>query len=488
MSDSTTSPGTPDMVTRCPQCSTSFRITPAQLKTAKGAVRCGSCLQIFKALDNLVTPKPTAIVIDDTAAQHPKSSAQEKMTFSAKGSREIEAQTKPQTPPPKAAAQKPETTQPSWKSDDRLNFDQAAIDEEFTTGFEELADDDLLISDDMDSIEDTHSEIPAAFDSSLSESFLELDSWQPESKSLFDREAKDKNLGKNDRDNTDETWAVNLLQELEDEENTHEEEQPTAEKPETKTLPDDNDLNQAPSTRDYSRKTTGNFTALSDEEIEAVLGESFTNVNEPSISVAGINAPVEISEDFNTEAIFADNQDRGEYLANIEPEPVEMVWAMGERSWPRTLLWSGLSLIAAFGLIAQTAWFQFDRYSRVEPYRSWYTAACSAFGCRLPPLVDHSQIRAYNLVVRSHPRAEKALMVDTILLNTAPFQQPFPELVLTFSNLQGKPMATRQFSPEEYLGGELAGQRQMPMGQPVHLSLEVVDPGPEAVNYSAQIP
>src|SRR3954464_6603864 len=42
------------MVTRCPKCATAFRVTATQLESAKGAVRCGSCLHIFKAKDYLV--------------------------------------------------------------------------------------------------------------------------------------------------------------------------------------------------------------------------------------------------------------------------------------------------------------------------------------------------------------------------------------------------------------------------------------------------
>lgn len=52
------------MVTRCPKCATAFRITSTQLESAKGAVRCGSCLHIFKAQDYLVkaanTQQPVA--------------------------------------------------------------------------------------------------------------------------------------------------------------------------------------------------------------------------------------------------------------------------------------------------------------------------------------------------------------------------------------------------------------------------------------------
>lgn len=38
-------------ISQCPHCATSFNIKQAQLKLAKGKVRCGFCLQIFSALE-----------------------------------------------------------------------------------------------------------------------------------------------------------------------------------------------------------------------------------------------------------------------------------------------------------------------------------------------------------------------------------------------------------------------------------------------------
>ena len=76
-----------------------------------------------------------------------------------------------------------------------------------------------------------------------------------------------------------------------------------------------------------------------------------------------------------------------------------------------------------------------------------------------------------------------ALAVDAIITNQAPFPQPYPSLQLQFTDLNGAPVAGRQFRPEEYLGGELTGSRLMPVQQPVHIALELVDPGPRAVNY-----
>lgn len=54
------------MKTRCPNCQTTFRVTPEQLKARAGKVRCGQCQTVFNALDSLVeevsapTPRPAA--------------------------------------------------------------------------------------------------------------------------------------------------------------------------------------------------------------------------------------------------------------------------------------------------------------------------------------------------------------------------------------------------------------------------------------------
>lgn len=42
------------MKTRCPECQTTFRITPEQLKARAGKVRCGQCQAVFNALDHLL--------------------------------------------------------------------------------------------------------------------------------------------------------------------------------------------------------------------------------------------------------------------------------------------------------------------------------------------------------------------------------------------------------------------------------------------------
>lgn len=59
------------MLTRCPHCATTFRVTPEQLKPRQGQVRCGTCHEVFNALDSLADEAPIVIVPtvpDDTPA------------------------------------------------------------------------------------------------------------------------------------------------------------------------------------------------------------------------------------------------------------------------------------------------------------------------------------------------------------------------------------------------------------------------------------
>src|SRR6478736_3193792 len=58
-----------NMVTRCPQCQTSFKVTEEHLKIANGAVRCGSCLLVFQARQHWVNPDNVS------AAPSPQSTA-----------------------------------------------------------------------------------------------------------------------------------------------------------------------------------------------------------------------------------------------------------------------------------------------------------------------------------------------------------------------------------------------------------------------------
>lgn len=57
------------MLTRCPGCATTFRVTPEQLKARQGKVRCGKCQAVFNALETLDEEAPALFIRREAPAQ-----------------------------------------------------------------------------------------------------------------------------------------------------------------------------------------------------------------------------------------------------------------------------------------------------------------------------------------------------------------------------------------------------------------------------------
>lgn len=55
------------MLTRCPACATTFRVTPEQVKARHGQVRCGRCQHVFDAIEHLVESTSAAQIESLTA-------------------------------------------------------------------------------------------------------------------------------------------------------------------------------------------------------------------------------------------------------------------------------------------------------------------------------------------------------------------------------------------------------------------------------------
>jgi len=135
-------------------------------------------------------------------------------------------------------------------------------------------------------------------------------------------------------------------------------------------------------------------------------------------------------------------------------------------------------------LIAQVTWFQFDRLSAIPELRPFYEKGCELAGCELKPLTNVEAIQSRKLVVRTDPDNRSQLVVDAVIINRADFEQPFPAIALTFSNLNGDVVAQSLFTPEEYLAGAGRELDAMPTDTPVRIAINIRDPGRDAVNYN----
>ncbi|SDK50015.1 DUF3426 domain-containing protein [Microbulbifer yueqingensis] len=364
------------LVTRCPHCSTSFHVSEQQLRAARGAVRCGSCLQVFRADENIVFAES-----------------------------EVDS-----------------------------DKDLEAL----------LEDDDFLIHDDILLDEDEQPTPPTVATPGPEAGTYRDDEEQPLIGDAFGETQWE------ELDGTPDAAAAGIQ-------------------------PEDEDTSAFPDRPDQEEESSGpdsDFPGHGHETPPRGVPAAGTAAHHEDVAASG---PGRITPDHIPE--------RERLISAIEPAPLEVGWPPNGRRRVPGWLWGLLALVLALALVVQLGYYRFDTFARQQPWRSLYAQLCPLLDCELPQLEDLRAIRTSNLVVRSHPDIEGALVVDAVLLNTADFPQPFPDLLLRFSDLKNQPVASRKFEPREYLQGELAGRSQMPPGSPVHIAIEIVDPGREAINY-----
>jgi predicted Zn finger-like uncharacterized protein len=171
---------------------------------------------------------------------------------------------------------------------------------------------------------------------------------------------------------------------------------------------------------------------------------------------------------------------------NLERDPVELVGDYVEEIKQHPV-WAILALLLITSGFLQYVWFNRDYYVQDDEYRPLYLAFCDRVGCRLPDYSNFSVISTSNLVVRSHPEFEDALIVDAIIRNSGTYRQKFPLLKLQFRDIEDSLVAIRTFNPRHYLAGELRGLQYIPANTEVRFSLELVHPGEHAVGFSLEI-
>ena len=255
--------------------------------------------------------------------------------------------------------------------------------------------------------------------------------------------------------------------------------------------------------------------SASDDQLFSPTGSAVVNFADETVpvehedaelAIGGIKAAeptdelaqdAEIAAEDSTEAIRARVRKSGltddEALEAIPEEnlavlrqfstPVELLAGM-ERHWGRLIGLSLLFLMLSATFAGQYLWRHMSLYSQVAQVRPLFEAACTWLECELPTYSNIAEIRSDNLAVRSHPELANGLVVNIEFRNTADFPQPFPVLILSFNSASNEIVALREFEPQEYLEPALQSFNLMPVQSPVQITMEIIDPGPGAVNYT----
>ena len=141
-------------------------------------------------------------------------------------------------------------------------------------------------------------------------------------------------------------------------------------------------------------------------------------------------------------------------------------------------------IVLIVGLLGQAIIFRsYQLANQMPSLTPTLTSLCSFLPCRYSGSIDVSKIEVINRDMRSHPSQKNALLVSTAFVNKASFDQPYPVIAIKLFDLSGDTVATRYFKPEEYLENLYSDFLLMESGTPVHITLAVLDPGDDAVNF-----
>ncbi|MBD8492747.1 DUF3426 domain-containing protein [Pseudomonas syringae] len=462
---------TDSFVTQCPHCQTSFKVGHAQLSVARGVVRCGACLQVFNAARQLLEQRQR-----ERLAEEPDADPLAPIV--------LPGQFQPAPPPEQAVASLAKSApilQPHPAPGKAAPDDNPWL-------VSELDLDNLDLDEELARLEQRDNRPPHAFnrprpaapDTRLSTRHTDTRLSARRDTAPDDQEQGDwiGSLRNDDVAHLPEVQAevISTVDPVADEPALDAE--PPAAAAQTRTEPslshDPIDVDDDPDEPDAPALGVLTPPPERQERLSALDEDDDTHddpdapVDEPPYSPRARNEPAL----------------REKALRDLTDDPLQLDWQQPKSSRGARLLWIVLILLALLGLVAQYVSYHFEHLARQDQYRPLFQQWCPQLGCKVPSKVDISQLKSSNLVVRSHPEFQGALVVDAIIYNRAAFSQPFPLLELRFADTGGQLIASRRFKPSEYLSGEMAGKEEMPPQTPIHIALDILDPGAKAVNYN----
>lgn len=432
------------MYTRCPACSTCFRVTDRHLAIAKGKVRCGQCQLVFNAPEH---------AIDDLPADQISNKSVPPVTQASKT--EIK---KPLTPAP-AKKVAPAPLAPTAKEKIEAGVQPAKITKSekpvieapvFDSNATMIADISALDKNEIENINlDTPKENNTgdvfsthAYDATNASSVSDI---MNEMEGQLSLDIAEPNNNDNVEYNADNEFDFLILKDELDSE--------SEDKPKSKNNAYEDELFDQIDLSDFEDRDVEESLVLEEPLLEnGELKNIGQHANE-------IDVPIQLRSD------------------------LEHLQASSQRS-RHPLLTALLFVVLLIFSFSQLAFFRaHDLVKQIPASRPLLEAFCETISCRYSGPRDIKQIQLLSRDVRLHPKEKKALLISVAMINNAYFAQPYPDIHIRLSDISGNVVAERIFNAKTYMGKLSNPFLLMKSKTPVHINFEVVDPGKDAVNF-----
>lgn len=526
------------MYTRCPTCSTCFRVTDRHLAIAKGKVRCGQCQLVFNALEHAIDDLPVTPV---TQTQPPETKIKKPLT-PAPVNKISPAPIAP-TAKEKMEANLPSTEQiksetPIFDSDATMIADISTLDKNevenisLDTSFnsqDTVNEDDELFDDSFDlnaaideltqSTEDEQSDITTTEieePSPAKENFANLP--RDDKEDVFHTDAYDStnassvtdilsemegqlslDIAKPQRGEVNKKYDANREfdflkldddepdNEFDDENKSENTEEDLVDEFEVIDFDDDDDelddLNVEPTQTEHF-----------DVELDDDKTEDKNSIDEDKLFDQIDLSDFEDS-DIEENIVLEDPVFENSKLQNIGQHadeldvPIQLrndiahLQSSSLRSW-HPLLTPSLIAILLIISFSQLVFFRaHEIVQQIPSSRPLLETFCENIGCQYSGPRDIKQIQLLSRDVRLHPKEKNALLISAAMVNNAYFNQPYPDVHIRLSDISGNVIAERIFNAKTYMGKLSNPFLLMKSKTPVHINFEVVDPGKDAINF-----
>lgn len=455
------------MITKCPKCSTSFRVGADVLSMAKGKVRCGQCFHIFEAQSHA----NQAIASHSTQQSTPPSTPNKENTsdtFKEQAPRPIKEKTiKPtketitsngHSPNLFTAATDDDIVNPDWLNTLISDNDLEPLDKQNQDANLNPNARQALANQDKDA-----PAAPSKINAKILKTEDEPAPWELELAALEAAQQSAKagsaKAGLNKK-------ADPFLSMKEDDFFLGSE---------TPTKPKKSPLKNNQSHTNTSNRVNQKEASQQrpESQPEPAYMQALQELAQSVSQTAGNKNPQDLQF----------NHDVSHNLGELMDDPNESSDEKPKHTWRWTLACFVFLIISIIQLLV----VNYETGSRSASLRPIYNIVCSYYGCEIPIFEDVNAIDIQHVRVQSHPTKENALVVNAIMTNHSDFSQPMPKIAMEFYDLNGNPVAARLFSQQNFLDKDFLDITYMPPKTPIHLVISIADPGASAVTHNLKV-
>ena len=149
-------------------------------------------------------------------------------------------------------------------------------------------------------------------------------------------------------------------------------------------------------------------------------------------------------------------------------------------AWP----WYAAIPMLALVLALQLLLAQRHELAASARWRPWVAGLCDVLPCTIPPWREPQAFTMLERSVRPSPAMPGVLAVQASFRNDARWPQPWPTLVLSLSDVEGRQVGVRAFAPSEYRGQAARAGGLLAPGQSDTVRLQVREPSPRIVAFT----